>query len=229
MPVNVKGQRIGVAQPQATNLMIIPAKALDEGHTYVVALRRLRNASGRVLKAPAWFARLRDGRRLLRGERSQRSRYARIFAALSRAGIGRRSLHEAWDFTVGSQKSLTSRLLSIRNRAFAQLGDRNLADGKVRSRAPSYRITSITSLTPQLRHIQGTLQVPCYLVTCGSTATTAFHYRSGKADALPTQIPGDVATELRHAQLQISRCLQPNGSVVNVCGGKPCHSYNCTP
>lgn len=147
--------------PQTTNLMIIPAKALAEGHTYVVALRRLRNASGRLIKAPSWFARLRDNSRLLRGESSQRSRYARIFAALSRAGIGRQSLYEAWDFTVASRQSLTSRLLSIRNRAFAQLGDRNLADGKVRGRAPSYTLTSNSALTPQLRDIQGTFQVPC--------------------------------------------------------------------
>lgn len=180
--------------PQTTNLMIIPGKALDAGHTYVVALRRLRDAGGRVLKAPGWFARLRDNRRLLRGERSQRSRYAGIFAALARAGVGRRSLYEAWDFTVASTKSLTSRLLSIRNRAFAQLGDRNLADGKVRGRAPSYTVTSNAGLTPQLRDIKGTLQVPCYLITCGSTATTGFHYSSSKADALPTQAAGNVAS-----------------------------------
>ncbi len=180
--------------PQSTNLMIIPGKALAEGHTYVVALRRLRNASGRLLKAPTWFARLRDNRPLPRNERSQRSRYARIFAVLSRAGIGRGPLYEAWDFTVASQKSLTSRLLSIRNSAFAQLGDRNLADGKVRGRAPGYTITANSSLTPQLRDIQGTFQVPCYLITCGSTATTGFHYSSSKPDALPTQISGNVAT-----------------------------------
>jgi hypothetical protein len=31
------------------------------------------------------------------------------------------------------------------------------------------------------------------------------------------------------AQLQISDFLAPNGSVVNVCGGKPCHSFDYTP
>jgi hypothetical protein len=180
--------------PQSTNLMIIPGKALAEGHTYAVALRRLRNGNGRLLKPPSWFARLRDNRPLPRVERSQRSRYDRIFAALKRAGIVQQSLYEAWDFTVASQKGLTSRLLSIRNRAFAQLGDRNLADGRVRGRAPNYTITANASLTPQLRDIKGTFQVPCYLITCGSTATTGFHYSSSKPDALPTQIPGNVGT-----------------------------------
>ena len=35
--------------------------------------------------------------------------------------------------------------------------------------------------------------MPCYLVQCGTTATTGFHYGSPKPDALPTQTPGNVA------------------------------------
>jgi len=180
--------------PQDTNLMIVPARELTEGHTYVVALRRLRNARGRLLAAPSWFEKLRDNRPLPRAERSQRARYARIFAALRRARIARSQLYEAWDFTVASRRSLTSRLLAIRNDAFAQLGDRNLADGVVQGRAPAFAITSTATLSPQLRDVQGTFQVPCYLITCGENATTAFHYSSSRPDALPTQIPGNVAT-----------------------------------
>ena len=180
--------------PAATNLMILPAKALTEGHTYVVALRRLRNARGKLIAAPAWFEKLRDSRALPRNERSQRGRYARIFKALAHARIARHGLYEAWDFTVGSEKSLSSRLLSIRNNAFAQLGDGNLADGKVQGSAPGYTVTKDTVLTPRLRDVQGTFSVPCYLVTCGEATTTGFHYSSSKADALPTQIAGNVAS-----------------------------------
>jgi hypothetical protein len=181
--------------PATRNLMILPGKSLTEGHTYIVALRNLRNARGKLIAAPAWFEKLRDNRALPRNERSQRARYARIFKALKRAGITRgKTLYEAWDFTVGSEKSLTSRLLSIRNNAFAQLGDHNLANGKVEGSAPGYTITQDTVLTPQLRDIQGTFSVPCYLVTCGESATTGFHYGSSSKDALPTQIPGNVAS-----------------------------------
>ncbi len=180
--------------PQTTNLMIVPGQELAEGHTFVVALRNLRNAGGRVIAAPTWFAKLRDNHPLPANERSQRGRYAHIFQVLKTAGIKRGQLYEAWDFTVASTTNLTSRLLSIRNNAFAQLGDRNLADGKVQGRAPGYAVTSNTTLTPQLRDVQGTFQVPCYLLTCGATATTGFHYSSSKPDALPTQIPGNVAT-----------------------------------
>ena len=182
--------------PAATNLMILPGKEFAEGHTYVVALRDLRSAAGRVIGAPAWFAKLRDGRPLPAAERSQRGRYARIFAELNRAGIARGQLYEAWDFTIASEKSLTSRLLSIRNDAFAQLGDTNLADGKVQGRAPAYAVTSNLPLTsnPSLRDVQGTFLVPCYLSVCGPVATTGFHYSSSRPDALPSQIRGNQAT-----------------------------------
>lgn len=180
--------------PQDTNLLIHPGVDFKDGHTYVVALRNLRDSSGNVIGAPAWFAALRDGGPLPAAEQSQRARYARIFGALRRAGIPRGNLYEAWDFTVGSERSLTSRLLSIRNDAFAQLGDHNLADNKVQGRSPAFTVDSTSTLTPQLRDVQGTFSVPCYLITCGPSATTGFHYSSSSPDALPTQIPGNVAT-----------------------------------
>ncbi len=177
-----------------TNLLIHPGKNFTEGHTYAVALRGLRKANGKLIAAPRWFARLRDGGPLPKGLRSQRARYDRIFQALKRAKIGRSNLYEAWDFTVASTKNLTSRMLSIRNQAFAQLGDTNLADVKVQGRAPAYTVDSVAQLNPQIKTVKGSFQVPCYLTTCGPTATTGFHYSSRKPDALPTQIAGNTAT-----------------------------------
>lgn len=184
-----------------TDLMIHPGVNFTEGHTYIVALRDLRTASGQLIPAPTWFERLRDGGPLPAAEQSQWFRYARIFQILTRAGIARdQTLYEAWDFTVGSRQSLTDRMLAIRNDAFAQLGDYNLADGIPEGRAPSYQITGTSTLPPQsgvtgpVRSITGTFQIPCYLVTCGPAATTGFHYSSTAPDALPTQIPGNVAT-----------------------------------
>ena len=177
----------------STDLLIHPAADLTSGHTYIVALRKLRTASGRVIPAPKWFERLRDKRRLPAGERSQRARYARIFAALRRAHLGRKGLYEAWDFTVASRAHVTGRVLAIRNGAFARLGDRTLADGKVAGDAPAYTITATKTLSPQLRAVLGTFNVPCYLVKCGTSATTGFHYSSAKPDAVPTQRRGNVA------------------------------------
>lgn len=179
--------------PASTDLLIHPDADLVAGHTYVVGLRRLRNARGRSIQAPTWFALLRDNRPLPANERAQRARYGRIFAALARAGVTRKGLYEAWDFTVASRGELTGRLLSIRNQAFTQLGDSDLGDGSVAGAAPAYTITGTKVLSDQLRAVVGTFDVPCYLATCGTTATTGFHYSSSRADAVPTQTPGNVA------------------------------------
>jgi hypothetical protein len=205
-PIVMIDERSGARQPiwaeldatadsgAARDLLIHPARALLDGHTYIVALRDLREAGGRRLEAPDWFERLRDGRPLPPVERSQRRRYARILGALARAEITRSGLYEAWDFTVESERGLTAPLLAIRDRAFAELGDGNLADGRVRGRPPRFEVTSDVQIGPQLRRVEGSFQVPCFLVRCGATATAGFHYSSPAADATPTQIPGNVAT-----------------------------------
>jgi hypothetical protein len=182
-----------------TDLVIHPGRDFIEGHTYVVALRDLRTAAGRAIAAPRWFALLRDGGRLPAAERAQRTRYRAIFKALKRAGIAADSrLYESWSFTVGSRQSLTSRMLAIRNDAFAQLGDHNLADSTVQGHAPAFRVSATTPLTSPtgatLTEVDGTLQVPCYLVVCGRSAQPGFHYSSAKTGAAPTQTPGNVAT-----------------------------------
>lgn len=182
-----------------TDLLIHPAKNLTEGHTYIVALRDLRRANGRMIAAPRWFALLRDGRTLPRAERLQRGRYVRIFSSLRKAGIAvNATLYEAWNFTVESRQSLTDRMLAIRNDAFAQLGDTNLADGTDSGHAPAFAITDTKPLTSptgaSLTQVDGTLQVPCYLLVCGAGTQPGFHYGSSKPDAVPTQIPGTIAT-----------------------------------
>ncbi|HWE08784.1 MAG TPA: hypothetical protein VG325_05495 [Solirubrobacteraceae bacterium] len=182
-----------------TDLLIHPAKNLTEGHTYIVALRNLRRANGRMIAAPRWFALLRDGRKLPRAERPQTGRYARIFSTLRKAGVAvNASLYEAWNFTIESRQSLTDRMLAIRNSAFAQLGDTNLGDGTDSGRAPAFAVTDTKPLTSPtgatLTQVDGTLQVPCYLLVCGAGTAPGFHYSSAKPDAVPTQIPGNVAT-----------------------------------
>jgi hypothetical protein len=179
---------------QDTDLLIHPARGLRPGHTYAVALRGLRAANGHLLAAPGWFARLRDERTLVPRERSQRARYRRIFAALSRAGLARHGLYEAWDFTVASAANTTSRLLAIRDNAFAQLGDFDLTDGIAEGQVPAYSVTSEDQFAPGLRRVQGTFAVPCYLLSCEAGSSAGFHYASLDPDAVPTQPAGSVAS-----------------------------------
>jgi hypothetical protein len=83
------------------------------------------------------FRRFRDG---LASSRRAR-RFERIFRRLERSGIRRRDLYLAWHFTVASRRSLSGRMLWIRNRAFAGLGDRDLGDLRVEGSAPPFTVT----------------------------------------------------------------------------------------
>ena len=173
-------------------LLIHPGKNLAEGGRYIVALRGLRTASGKRIKPSKGFRALKRGK----GPKRLRARYRKLFRTLRRAGIRRSSLTLAWDFTVASERSLTARMLHIRDDAFAQLGDPNLADGKVEGTAPLYTITSVVdNPDPRiLRRISGTFQVPCYLNQPGCPPGARFNYAGSGKDALPAQRPGNVQT-----------------------------------
>jgi hypothetical protein len=163
---------------------IHPARNFLEGHRYVVVLRRLRRADGSAIPAGKRFANLRDGR-------SPGARYASIFRTLKRARVARdRSLFLTWDFTVASEKSLSGRVLSMRDRAFAALGDTNLADGVVQGSAPSFTLqphpleADQAKLAGQFAQVlDGTLQVPCFLTNgCAPGGTFSL-----AADGTPRQ------------------------------------------
>ena len=100
------------------------------GPRYIVALRDLRGADGALIPPPAAFARYRD-RSTATLEPRRAALASGSSATLKRAGIARADLYLAWDFTVASAHSLPSGCCRIRDDAFAQLGDKNLADLKV--------------------------------------------------------------------------------------------------
>jgi hypothetical protein len=182
-----------------TTLLVHPGKNFTEGHRYIVAMRKLKNSSGNTLQAPTWFRLLRDREPLPPDQQSQKARYDSIFKSLAQAGIQRSNLYMAWDFTVMSRRSLSSRMLHIRNRAFLQLGDGNLADNVAAGQAPAFDVTGQEDFTPAedpriMRILEGTFEVPCYLTTNNCAIGGGFHYSSGNAEAPPTQKPGNTAT-----------------------------------
>jgi hypothetical protein len=133
-------------------LIIRPARNFEEGERYVVVLRNLHDARGR---------------RLGRGSFRSR-RLGRLLQDLRDARVAFRDVYLAWDFTVASERSLTGRMLHIRNDAFRMLGDRNLKDMKVFGESPSVFIDSVTDYTPAeddriARKVEGHITVPCYL------------------------------------------------------------------
>ena len=161
--------------PADTDLLIHFGKNLEEGHRYIVALRNLKDADGNTIEAPTGFQLFRD--RIPTGTdaiEQRRGRFEDIFERLGDAGIGRHNLYMAWDFTVASTENITERMLSMRDQAFADLGDTNLTDGGVDGDSPEFTVTDVTDypLTPtptsgrgvqNIREVTGTVKVPCYM------------------------------------------------------------------
>lgn len=154
------------SSPGSTNLLIHPLVNFDSGGRYIVVLRNLKDTFGTVLKAPAGFRYYRD---FLPSNNSRingrRSFYEDIFKRLRAAGIRRSNLYLAWDFFTASDRNNSERALSMRNQAFAQLGDTTMADRIAQGGAPDFEVTSVDPNPSSriARRIKGTFEVPCFL------------------------------------------------------------------
>jgi hypothetical protein len=156
-----------------TTLVIHPASNLLEGHRYIVGLSNMRTSAGGVIPPSEAFRVYRDkvvgiGPTV----EARRSNFENIFSKLAKAGVLRSSLFLAWDFTVASERSLSERMLHIRDDAFSSLGD--VAADDI---APTFEIGTVENFTRAqndkiARRVQGTFEVPNYLTLprrCGLT------------------------------------------------------------
>src|SRR3954447_7782083 len=170
------------------NLIVRPAKNFREGHTYIVALRNLKDKNGDTIPAGDAFRGYRDG-----GTADARSTHMDwIFSRLKKAGIKRDSLFLAWDFTVASERNLTERMLHIRDDAFAQLGDTNLKDLKIQGSAPAFKVTNVEASDGLARKVTGYFKVPCYISTPTCQPGGGFVYKPGTNE--PLQVPANTYT-----------------------------------
>jgi hypothetical protein len=181
--------------PSDVNLIIRPGVNFQEGGRYIVALRNLRDAQGGLIRAQDPFRVYRDNIPSTDpAVEARRPHMESIFNTLRQAGIDRDDLYLAWDFTVASQRNLSERALSIRDDAFAQLGDTNLANLKVEGNAPTFTVNSVTNYTPAedaqiARRVEGTVAVPCYLNVANCPPGSKFAYQPGTD--LPLRTPGN--------------------------------------
>ncbi|HMT04505.1 MAG: hypothetical protein KDB48_06650 [Solirubrobacterales bacterium] len=174
---------------QSRTLEIKPAENFDAGGHYIVALRNLTDVNGSPLTAPTAFRYYRDQIPSSQsGINDRRPHFEKLFEKLREAGIKRNDLYLAWDFTVASNENNYKRALSMRDRAFAELGDTNLGDQIVQGNAPTFQIDNVQTFTPIqnpriARKIQGSFMVPCFLEpSCGPGGTMKL-----TADGLPTR------------------------------------------
>jgi hypothetical protein len=178
------------------NVLIRPAVNLAYGHRYVVMMRDLKDKDGAPIVASPVFASYRDKGALTASD-PRTERYEKdIFPVITSAGIARSSLYQAWDFSVASAPSVTGRLLHIRDDAFAQLGDTNLADRKITGRSPTFTVNDPTVDSEGIRTITGTFAVPCYINTpsCAAGGQFTFDPTSDPQELRPLQIPGNTTT-----------------------------------
>jgi hypothetical protein len=184
------------ADPVNRNLIIRPGVNFDEGARYIVALRNMRDATGAIIPAQAPFVTYRDNIASVDPEvEARRLHMESLFTTLGEAGIGREDLYLAWDFTVASERNLSERALSIRDDAFAQLGDTDLDNGQVEGNSPTFAVTTTTNYTvaqdPLIaRKIDGNITVPCYLNTPGCPPNSRFAYAPGSS--VPLRTPGNM-------------------------------------
>jgi hypothetical protein len=170
-------------KPKRQALIVRPARNFLEGHHYAVALRGLRDGSGRTIAPTGAFTKLLGSTLSKSDPLYERQRAERpVLKDLARRGVGTKGLYLAWDFTVASRRNLSERMLHIRDEAFKGLG----------AKAPNYVITKVTDNAPGeaiAREVQGIVFVPSYLDQYGGPPGSSFHY--GK-DGLPARLPGNV-------------------------------------
>ena len=162
--------------PAKVALEIHPAVNFDSRHRYIVAIRDLRNAAGDRIEAPAAFRYYRDDVPSRQPEiNARRKHFKDIFKTLRRAGIDQRDLYLAWDFTVASDQNNAGRELSMRDDAFAQLGDTDLSDLTAQGSSPTFEVTGVEEEPNPgqiARRVKGNVMVPCYLFpNCGPGGT----------------------------------------------------------
>lgn len=183
-------------------LIIRPGINYREGHRYIVALRRLRDANGASLEPRRLFRVYRDGiPTWIPHVEARRAHMEQLFQRLAEAGFGRQDLYLAWDFTVQSTRSVAEDLLHMRDDAFAALGDQ----------APAYRVTEDVSYTPAenadiLREIAGSFDVPLYLTGDGSPGN--------RLNRGPDGLPVRNGTWQAPFRCRIPRWVEPSPGVV---------------
>ncbi len=215
--------------PAGTDLLIHWGKNLLEGHRYIVAMRNIKDASGKTLDAPEGFRLYRDNIPTdIPAIEKRRGNMNNIFGKLKGAGVERSNLYIAWDFTVASTRNIAGRMLHIRNAGLAQLGDMTPGDGVIDGHAPNFTITGVKTATdgadpnadPELgnhavenvREVTGTIQVPCFIhPDCEAPTAGQFAYDS---NGNPTQATG--AGKYYNARFT---CNIPQSAVVHHSGG----------
>jgi hypothetical protein len=155
-----------VVDLQRQSFILRPARALEPGRRYIVAIRNVKDSAGDDVVAEAAFAALRDGRPTAIGAIEDRRQYMEdnVFAVLGDNGVAREDLVLAFDFVTQSEYQLTHQMLSMRDQAFAWLEQVEDDPEEI-----TFTVTKVVDhdcgMPGQVvwRDVQGTYQSPLFL------------------------------------------------------------------
>ncbi len=147
-------------------IFVRPAQILKEATRYVVALRSIKDRSGKVIPPAPAFARLLAGKTasipLLSG---RQARFDKTFQFLEGQGVPKQSLTLAWEFVTASSDSMHSDLLAMRDDALTKVGA--MGPALVVEQVTEFAKTNDGSGRPVNEYIglelQGSFEVPSYL------------------------------------------------------------------
>lgn len=143
--------------PERQAVVMHPLIGLNERTRYVVAFQKVKGPDGAVVATPEGFRRLRDNRS--HGDpvlEPLQVRFDRdVFPVLKTAGVVRSELQLAWDFTTGSDESISSDMLRVRA----------LTQTWLTGRLPAVTITELVDAPEPgvWRRVRGTIEVPLFL------------------------------------------------------------------
>ncbi len=143
--------------PNRYLLIIRPTEPMEMGQRHLVVMTNdLTDNTGAPLTSPPAFAALRDG--VITDNaiiEAIRPHYEEIFAFLENHGYQRQSLLLVWDFMVASKDYLLGSVLSMREVALAEIGQKTLG----------YEITRIVDNPNEYvaRLVEGNFEVPNFL------------------------------------------------------------------
>ncbi|HTU14523.1 MAG TPA: hypothetical protein VMF31_04940 [Solirubrobacterales bacterium] len=220
------------------NLIVRPAENFDYGKRYIVAFRNLKDANGQPIESPIGFRAYRDNLPTQQDVVENRRPHMEqvIGDVVTKGGVERSSLYMAWDFTIASQKSVTSRALQIRDDAFERLGDTNLANRTIEGESPEVVISAVCNQGDaptcgtgpggndlgvpsgdMLRYVEGYLNdVPCYLNVNGCPPLNSkFNFKADGSIDFDDSFTMDVPF-----RCIIPKAVQPGGAGTAVVPGQ---------
>jgi hypothetical protein len=186
------------ASPGRQALILRPAVALQPGHRYVVAVRRLVDPAGDPIAPEPAFRALRDRHHTtIPAIEQRRWHFERdVFGALhrGRVRVPRANLQLAFDFTVQSDEGLTADMLSMQEQAYAWLEDQVDVQGQQTFSVLPFGPDDTTSRefdcsvpgTSTWRILRGTYQVPLFL-TADLAVPLSLGFLNRDADGTPLQ------------------------------------------